>query len=444
MITTLKNNYLTLFASAVFFIAFAGIGIRNLFGWTAYGVIVGLVVIASAVFYFKQPERPKIKEIKLPFFLVSFVAFCLLTVIWSNYPLETLLASVIQIATGLTGLMLLSLLKWEKLIRSLHTSLQVILAGSILFEVYVALFIRQPFLPPSLKIQPGEDIPGMYYWSGANIFTGGPIAGLAGNRNLLGFVALLAIIIAATLLSSYSIKKWNAAITIILGIAVHFLTMSATITLGLAGVGGLYALIMLMRAIRKEWRKPAYYALGVVSLLGMATFITYSATIFSLVGREADLTNRAGIWRKVIALAQERPEGWGWISHWAPWVEPYKNLVVIDGNVQLHAHNAFFDILLQVGVAGAIIALAVAIIAAKQSWHLAVTSDPEIVSSRKSLLNTLPLLLLAALLIQSITESRLLIEGNWMLFVIVCAYANIRVSTWKKETQAKELEKISN
>ena len=34
-------------------------------------------------------------------------------------------------------------------------------------------------------------------------------------------------------------------------------------------------------------------------------------------------------WEKVIHLAQQKPlSGWGWISYWAPWVEPFKGLAI--------------------------------------------------------------------------------------------------------------------
>jgi exopolysaccharide production protein ExoQ len=415
-----KTNYHSILASLTFFIAFAGIGIHNTIDWVLYGVLTGIVIILNIIEYIKH-RKSTTKISMSPLFLL-FIIYCAISVIWSNYPLETLLASFIQIITALTGVILLALLGWARLMTSLHRAFIWIIAGSFLFELYVAVFIRHPILPPSLHLDPNKPIPGMDYWSAANLLTGGPIAGLPGNRNLLGFIALLMIVLSISLMIAKIISPYRGILGLILGVLAHVFTSSATITVALIGIALLYTLIVIMRSIRKDWLRPAYYIAGATSLLLLATIVTFSTTFFSLIGRDPDLTNRLSIWRTVGHLALERPTGWGWISFWAPWVEPYKNLVVVQGNIQLHAHNALIDIWLQLGIMGVIIALGVVAFAVKSGWHLAVSSGANEPAGHRSILNALPLLLLGALLVQSLTESRLLIEGNWMLFSIICSY----------------------
>lgn len=415
-----KTIYHSILASVIFFIAFAGIGIHNTIGWIPYGVITGIIISLGIIEYFRH-RKSGIKLSMSPVFFL-FLFYCAVSVIWSNYPLETLLASFIQFVTAITGIALLSLLGWARLMVSLHRAFVWIIAGSFLFELYVAVFIRHPILPPSLHLDTSKPIPGMDYWSAANLLTGGPIAGLPGNRNLLGFIALLMIILSISLIVAKIINPYKGTFGLVLGVLAHVFTSSATITVALIGIALLYTLIVIMRSIRKDWLRPAYYIAGASSLLLLATIITFSTTFFSLIGRDPDLTNRLGIWRTVGHLALERPAGWGWISFWAPWVEPYKNLVVVQGNVQLHAHNALLDIWLQLGIMGVIIALGVVAFAVKSGWHLAVSSGANEPIGHRSILNALPLLLLGALMVQSLTESRLLIEGNWMLFSIICSY----------------------
>lgn len=415
-----KTIYHSILASVTFFIAFAGIGVHNTIGWVPYGIITGIVIIADLVEYFRH--RKSITKVSMSPLFLLFISYCAISVVWSSYPLETLLASFIQVITAVTGIILLSLLGWARLVIALHRAFIWIIAGSFLFELYVAVFIRHPILPPSLHLDPNKPIPGMDYWSAANLLTGGPIAGLPGNRNLLGFVALLIIILSISLMIAKIISPYRGILGLVLGVLAHVFTSSATITVALIGIALLYTLIVIMRSVRKDWLRPAYYIAGATSLLLLATTITFSTTFFSLIGRDPDLTNRLGIWRTVGHLALERPAGWGWISFWAPWVEPYKNLVVVQGNVQLHAHNALIDIWLQLGIMGVIIALGVVAFAVKSGWHLAVSSGADEPTGHRSILNALPLLLLGALLIQSLTESRLLIEGNWMLFSIICSY----------------------
>jgi O-antigen ligase len=98
--------------------------------------------------------------------------------------------------------------------------------------------------------------------------------------------------------------------------------------------------------------------------------------------------------------------GWGWVSYWAPWVSPFNDLVVRGGVEYLQAHNAYFDIQLQVGAVG-LLAFAVLVgSVVLRALRLAVVRAP---------LTTLPILLATALLAQGMAESRLLIEGNWAL-----------------------------
>jgi exopolysaccharide production protein ExoQ len=114
--------------------------------------------------------------------------------------------------------------------------------------------------------------------------------------------------------------------------------------------------------------------------------------------------------------------GWGWIGYWAPWVEPFKGLAVIENVTYLQAHNALLDVWFQTGVIGVALALIIAIVASVRSWRIAVApTNPKMETFTPSAM--LPILIIALLLIQSLTESRLLIEGNWVLFIIICCKA---------------------
>ena len=130
-----------------------------------------------------------------------------------------------------------------------------------------------------------------------------------------------------------------------------------------------------------------------------------------LLGKDDDLTGRLEIWHIVGVLVLQRPVlGWGFVGWWVPWTPPFENLVVRAGVTYLQAHNAFFDVELQLGVVGlAALALLVGSVAFR-ALRLAAVRAP---------LTLLPLLLLAALLTQALAESRLLIEGNWALLAMM-------------------------
>ena len=119
---------------------------------------------------------------------------------------------------------------------------------------------------------------------------------------------------------------------------------------------------------------------------------------------------------KVLALWEQHTFlGWGWIMYWVPWIPMFGTLVIRpDGTPTLSAHNAYIEALFQTGVVGAALIVVLVLTLTFRSFRLAV----HYLDSDASVL--LPALLMTAMVVQSMTESRLLSEGNW---VTVCAWA---------------------
>jgi exopolysaccharide production protein ExoQ len=354
---------------------------------------------------------------KPPVLLSFFVLLCGVSVMWSNYRLETLLGFIIQLLPFLVAVTIAATETWEKILSSLSSAGKWILGLSYAFEL-VAAFMQRP-------IEPFVGAVSGYHWVDGLLFSGGPIQGIPGNRNLIAFVALICIIVFTVELMTKRMGAFKYGAWLVVSVATLFLTESATVILACFALAILGGLIAFMRRVRPGLQRFAYYALGGLMLTALSVAVVYSATIFSFVGRESDLSGRTYIWGRVLDLIQMNPIlGWGWVGYWPPWVEPYSNLAVINGTTYLQAHNAFFDILLQVGIIGGIIAAVIAVRGSVRAWRIAVTPvNLEGVKQPYRAITLLPVMLLAALLIQSLTESRLLIEGNWLLFVLICCKA---------------------
>jgi O-antigen ligase len=114
----------------------------------------------------------------------------------------------------------------------------------------------------------------------------------------------------------------------------------------------------------------------------------------------------------VWALIEERwLLGWGWISHWIPGVVPYEGLIVIENVPHFHAHNAFLDVWLQLGVIGLALFLWLLWTTFARVWKVAVVhTNP---------LYFWPLFAFMVISTQALTESRLLIENGWMMLVLL-------------------------
>ena len=417
------------FATLVFFSVLAGQFWRSLFGWWGYGAIALVIVVSSVVALVKL--NPDWMWSRFPKSLIAFLGLATLSLAWSFYLGASLIGVTLQWATTLAALFLALCLSWAELLRTLAAALRWILALSLAFELIVAVFVRQAVLP--FWVDYGtRNVPESYYWTRGILLQGGPIEGIVANRNLLGFVALIAVIVFAVQLAAGTVSRnWGLA-WLGLGVLMLLLTRSATVTLAAAAVAAALLFALWARRRPPEGRRPVYLVAGASVVVGGVGLVALTPQLLALLGKSADLTGRLDIWRSVAGLAAERPVfGWGWVSYWAPWVEPFEGLAVRRGVVYLQAHNAWLDVWLQLGVLGLIIFAAAVFSTLWRCWFLAVDRP------RRALADTepyaasalLPLLLLVALIAQSLAESRILIESGWLLLVVLAVITKRQQAT---------------
>ncbi|HRN30388.1 MAG TPA: O-antigen ligase family protein, partial [Terrimesophilobacter sp.] len=237
--------------------------------------------------------------------------------------------------------------------------------------------------------------------------------------------ALLGVIVFGVQLVDKRVRMLAGWSSMTAAIAVGLLTRSATVLAALVVVGFLVVAVSLIRRARNDHeRANAYIVSGVSASVAVGVVILFHAPIFDVLDKSSTLSGRVQIWDAVIGLASERPWfGWGWISHWAPWVDPLGTLARIDGVYQLQAHNAWLDVWMQLGVLGLAVFSALVLVTAVRTWWLAIDRRRVRAASVEPFvaLTVLPLLVLAALLVQSISESRLLVEGGLLLFTLIAA-----------------------
>lgn len=392
------------FLCLVFFLAFAGQAVRNTVDWVGYGIIV-LVTVAGFVWFLLKRRKP-VTVVRVSV-VVGYLMFTLiLSTIFSSYRLWSLLGVGLTFLTGILAWLVSRFYRWSEVKVNLWVSLTMILVLSFILEIIVA-FMGVPLLP--IPLQNVNNPPGLFYWVQGAIFEGGPIQGIVGNRNLLGFIALLVLLL--SVFDNELSVKWR-----IIGAGLAFstilLTRSATITVALVGCFVIAGGALVMRWWRTKYERTKYVVLTFVTGALLTGGILLYQPIIGLLNREPDMTDRFDIWGKVWGLFLEQPvTGWGWLGHWVPFVEPFAGLVVKDGVTHLHAHNAYLDVLFQAGVLGFIGFVVLIVIVGVRSWKLSVDG--------RTMKSLIPLVLLIALLIQGVTESRLLLEGNLLLFMLI-------------------------
>ncbi|MEL4319000.1 O-antigen ligase family protein [Leifsonia sp. YIM 134122] len=418
MTTDTSRLPVPLLATLVIFTAFAGQFWRNLLGWWGFGIIAGVVIVLSAVALMML--RPSLGWREVPKSALAFVGLSTLSLAWSFYPGASAIGVGIQLLSSVAAVFLGLCLSLQQLLKALSNAFRWILALSLVFEAWVAVVVGGPVLPFFVHYE--GRIPQAFYWSRGLLLDGGPIEGIVANRNLLGFIALLALIVFALQLADRTVRRgWGVAWLVVAG-AVLLLTRSATVVLAGALVAVVLAFVLWTRSRDPDRRRTVYAAAAGLVVVVTAGIMTLGGALLGVLGKSGDLTGRADIWAAVTGLAQQRPVfGWGWVGYWIPWVPPFDDLAVRKGVVYLQAHNAWLDVRFQLGILGLVLFAALVVSTVWRSWFLAVDRprhglDPVEPFSAHTLL---PILLLAALIAQSLAESRILIEGGWLCLIAI-------------------------
>ncbi|WP_167051059.1 O-antigen ligase family protein [Salinibacterium sp. ZJ77] len=412
------SRYQRTIATLGFFSLAAGDAWRNLLGWWGWAAVVALLLAAMIV----ELVRIRVDVRRIPPTLGAFLLLAAASTAWSAYPGATGLGAASTIATAVGALFYAACLSWREILESLSTAIRWILGLSFLFEFIVSAIIRRPVLPLWVDWSDLDRIPMAFYWSRDLLFDGGRIQGIVGNANILAMVALLGLIVFLTRLAGHEGGRAWGWFWVVVAIAALTLAGSATVAVTATAVAAVAALLLAVRRAPSRVRRIVLATGTTVLVAGAAAAWFARDALLPLLGRSADLTNRIEIWTAVADLAAQRPvAGWGWVSYWAPWVEPFRDLVTINGVTYLQAHNAWLDVYLQLGWIGVAVFATLVLGALLRAWNAAVDEpDPRMGEADPSWpLAAAPLLLLVAVLVQSLAESRLIIEIGFAILCIV-------------------------
>ena len=410
----------SLLATSVFFTVFGANFLRNLFGWWGWAAIVLTLVGFSAAWVIRSGNLRTLARLPKP--LLAFIAFAGVSVAWSAWPVETGVGTLLLVFTIVGAIPMALSLSWTGLMGSLSYALRLLVALSLAFELFVSIVIRHPVLPLYVDWTTSDKAAPMLLWSRNLLFETGKIQGVVGNSSVLAGIALLAFIVVAIQVASRALPKrygiaWLALIGFVLA-----LTQSATMAIAGTVVTIVFVLAMLRRVFWKMPKRYFYTAVWAgIAGVGFVAWVFWGS-ILQVLGKSDDLTGRLEIWKGVVRLALEHPiDGWGWIGYWAPWVSPLNTIASNDGVVQLHAHNAWADLWMQVGVVGMMLFLAFAVVAGKRALTSAVhrVHDDQAGTVGYRAITMLPLLLITVLAVQSFTESRLIVEEGLLLLAVL-------------------------
>ena len=414
----LRTRMMRYTVAAMFFVGFAGKGVRGIFGDIG-SLVPTLILLVAFVVLFRSSGRSLLLR-RFPTTTCLFVVWCALSCAWSVSPVVSAKYVVLSVALTLVSIAVAVALPLTELVDALILAFQWIIGSSFVLEALVAFFGHGPLAPPIMWGR--GPLPASYYWVDGLLLQGGPIQGFPGNRNPLAFVSLLLAVCLIlrhmqTRSARLSTALWLAACGVVM-----LLTQSATVALSTVGclvvIGGLVV----------QRRVPVHLRLRVVGMFAGVGVLTAIGAFFcrhmiaDAFGRSPDMSGRSVIWHAVAPLIAQRPiGGWGWFIGWPTDMEPFASLVIRpDGTPTNQAHNAYVEAALTTGFVGAAM-ITVAIV-----WTLYRVVKVAVAHIDDNLWDVIPAVIIIAMFIQSFTESRLLFEGNWMIFVIIATWVKVR------------------
>ncbi len=238
----------------VLFMALSSTAWLHAFGTVATTVITIAGGVLSVILWIVM--RPHVDWRWLPWFPLAYVLWAALSILWSAWPQTTLLTLILLYVTTIQAMFIGSVLTWRELVRTVASALKWVMALSLVFELWVSLFIGAPLLPGFVVGKADDPIE---YWSRNNLFTDDRIQGIMGNANLLGPVALLAIIVFAIRIAAGAPRRTLLGVWIGLSAYLFYRASSATAWVAAAAVAIVLVTVLLMRRAKRPGERTKYY-----------------------------------------------------------------------------------------------------------------------------------------------------------------------------------------
>ncbi|MEU1972488.1 O-antigen ligase family protein [Microbacterium sp. NPDC019599] len=402
------------FTLTVFGTVFSAVAIERTAGRVTYATIVaGLCVVAIGMLAARRREISLVRLV--PTTLVLFVGWAGASVFWSTDATRSLWSWVALAGLALLAVTIGHVRDTLQTVRALGDVMRVLLSVSLALEVLSGILL---------------DLPLRFLGIQGNIAQFGPVQGIFGTRNLLGFAAVLALITFLVEYRTQSVRPGVSLFSVVLGGVLAVLSDSPTVVVLATAVAVAAGALAIVRRASPHQRTPLQWVLGAVLVVGLIAGYAARHPIIAWLGAGSDFSTRAGLWANILTYVRVHPvQGWGWFGPWTPSEVPFIVINFRAGETHASALNAYFDVLLQLGWIGLVLFLALAGFAFVRSWLVA--------SERRSIIYAWTPLILVALLVDSMFESFTLWGFGWLLLVL-CAVRAGQSRSWRERMELPE------
>jgi O-antigen ligase len=288
--------------------------------------VLAIIPIRNRVFQFVLKEK----------FFAIFLLWCILSAVWSDYSMTSLIRSFQFMVIYLV--LLLSVYDLDQL--DIVKIIKVIISIYIIVTIFSVIFIPEAIDPK------------FNTWRGIH-----------NNKNGLSQMGLLSFLLTLTFYNRNSkLRKnlWNFTLSL-LSVLIIFMSGSSTIIIILFIIFLIYLFYKfenIFSKLRLGWFFELITFIFFIALL--VIFFLFSSEVLSFVpemfGKDMTFTGRVLFWKYLLMQIQSHPLfGFGFGSYWILG-SPHVTLFFDEaGTVMNTAHNGFIDLTLQVGMIGLVI-----------------------------------------------------------------------------------------
>ncbi|MDN3443519.1 O-antigen ligase family protein [Microbacterium sp. APC 3901] len=374
-------------------------------------VIAVLCVLGACILWVRREELSLLRI--APSSLLAFLAWAAISIVWTPDKSATAFGWMELFGFAFLAVTVGHIRDTLQTVRALGDSLRFLLLVSLGLEILSGVLLDTPFM--FLGIQ-------------GDLAVGGPVQGIFGSRNMLGFVTVIALITFVIEWRTQSLTARIAIPSIALASLLAFFSSSPTVLVLAAAVGVVAVALAIVRHAPAERRTIVQWVLGSLVTLALAAAFALRHVIIALLDAGSDFSIRATLWNTILDFVALKPvEGWGWFGSWARGEFPFTYINFLLDDRHQSALNAYFDVLLQLGAAGLVLFLLFGGIATIRSWLVA--------SVRRSVVYAWTPLMLVTLAVESMFESFTLVGAGWFMLVL-CALRAGQTRSWRESIDA--------
>ncbi|MDQ0613307.1 exopolysaccharide production protein ExoQ [Microbacterium sp. W4I4] len=412
-----QRYVVSLLASAGFARAYTLAGLGAVFGTfliermtsavTLATIVIVLAAIGAAVLVTRREELSLLRF--APTSLIGFIALALVSLLWTTSRSGTMTGWLTLLGFTIIAVTVGHVRDTLQTVRALGDTLRWLLTISLGLELLSGVLLDLPLTAFGIE---------------GNLALGGPIQGIFGTRNMLGFVAVVGLITFVIEWRTQSIDRVLGMYSVALGGFLALLSASPSVVVLAAAVGVATTALTIVRHAPAHRRVAVQWILGALVAVALGVAFALRHLIIRLLDAGSDFSTRADLWNVILDyVAQRSATGYGWFGSWAggQYPVPYINYQLSDHHQS--ALNAYFDVLLQLGWLGLALFLLLGGVATVRSWLVA--------SVRRSVVYAWTPLLLVTLAVESMFESFTLTGAGWVLLVL-CALRAGQTRSWRQ------------